>query len=226
MKSLLNNKSHNKSIVTGIALIVLSLWMQPHRELDYFIQSLFFNFSSKTWLIYETPHVRMLWYTLPKILLGIVCVILIALRYKTHDPLKLRKISAFLFCMAFIPLVISFIKSKTNVHCPNDLADFNGRVPFRSIFDFSSYKEILKNYGNGNCFPGGHASGGYAFMSAYLVVDEKYKAKAIGLGFILGTFMASYQTFKGAHFLSHTLFTFGFAILIISAVDSWLWRKL
>jgi membrane-associated PAP2 superfamily phosphatase len=216
---------NTRLLVIGFFLVLLSLVMQINPYLDYTVQSLFFDKVHLTWWIQETPKVRLIFYTFPKILIGILCVVLIFRKIRTLDPLKTKKIISFVFCMAVIPTVISLIKSKTNIHCPNDLSDFNGKVPFRSLLDFFSYREILTRYGNGNCFPGGHASGGYALMSAYFVMDKCNKKSGILLGFLLGTYMAVYQTLKGAHFLSHTLFTVGFSILVISVVDSWLQKN-
>jgi membrane-associated PAP2 superfamily phosphatase len=228
MKSLSSQNSwifSTKYLGFGFALLALSLFLQIQAGLDYSVQSLFFDKPSLKWWITETPSIRLYYYTFPKILIGIGAVILVFRKFRTNDSLKVKKIISFVFCMAFIPLVISFIKSKTNIHCPNDLSDYNGRVPFRTLLDFSTYREVLTKYGNGNCFPGGHASGGYAFMSTYFVLDETNKKNGILFGFLLGTYMALYQTFKGAHFLSHTLFTIGFSIVVISLVDSWLKRS-
>lgn len=214
MKSLL----FNKYFILGFVVLAISTWMQIYPSLDYKIQSLFYNSHEKTWLIQETKFFRLALYTIPKVLIAIASLLLIYWYSKHSDPLRMRKIFAFLFCLIFIPTLVSLIKSKTNIHCPNDLSDFNGKVPFRSLIDFNSYTSILKIYGNGNCFPGGHCSGGYACMSSFLILDDLYKKSGIIIGFLLGTYMALYQMTKGAHFLSHTLFTFGFSIIVINFV--------
>jgi len=221
-----NSLLHNNYFWLGIAILTVSLGMQIYPHFDYEMGNLFYNKADKTWIIQESQFIRIALYTIPKVLLGLTSLFLVYLySKKKNDPLKTKKIFGFLFCLIFIPTFISFIKSKTNIHCPSDLSDYNGRVPFRSLIDFESYKSILNRYGNGNCFPGGHASGGYAFISSYFVLDDLYKKSGIVIGFLLGTYMALYQMMKGAHFLRRSLLTIGFSIAIISIVEQIIYAK-
>lgn len=215
-----NSLYRNNYFWLGISILAVSLVMQVYPFFDYEIGDLFYNEVDKTWIIQESQFIRLALYTIPKVLIALTSLTLVYFYSKNkNDPLKTKKIFGFLFCLIFIPAFISLIKSKTNIHCPSDLSDYNGRVPFRSLIDFESYKSILNRYGNGNCFPGGHASGGYAFIASYFVLDDLYKKSGIVIGFLLGTYMAIYQMMKGAHFLSHSLFTIGFSITIITIVS-------
>jgi len=68
---------------------------------------------------------------------------------------------------------------------------------------------VLKNE-NGHCFPGGHASTGFAFMTGYFVYRLSNPKRAyffLFSGFILGFAMGWAQMMRGAHFLSHNLWT-------------------
>jgi len=225
--SLLKNREKQTSAYLFVGLLgtLLSLFIQSHPTLDYWIQNFFYDVSLNRWWIQESTLSRMLMYTLPKLSLILLSVVLIIRQLRKNDPHRGRKAIVFLLCMSVIPLVISFLKAKTNIHCPNDLIDYRGRVPFRSIFDLNTYKKFLSLYGNGNCFPGGHASGGYALMSMYFVLDDKNKRKGIVFGFFLGSYMGIYQMIKGAHFFSHTLFTLGFSVTVICFFDLWYHRK-
>jgi hypothetical protein len=64
--------------------------------------------------------------------------------------------------------------------------------------------------GGGHCFPAGHASTGFAFMAAFFGLQQsapraalKWLGWAVLVGFILGIS----QQVRGAHFMSHTLWT-------------------
>jgi membrane-associated PAP2 superfamily phosphatase len=60
----------------------------------------------------------------------------------------------------------------------------------------------------GKCWPGGHASGGFALF-ALMGLFSTRRGQWIGLvaGLSLGRWMGAYQTLKGAHYLSHSLVT-------------------
>jgi membrane-associated PAP2 superfamily phosphatase len=64
--------------------------------------------------------------------------------------------------------------------------------------------------GGGRCFPAGHASTGFAFLGGYFAFrhDVPKTARiwliaALATGFVLG----ACQQLRGAHFMSHTLWT-------------------
>jgi membrane-associated PAP2 superfamily phosphatase len=68
----------------------------------------------------------------------------------------------------------------------------------------------VRDGGGGHCFPAGHASTGFAFMAAYFCLRQnnapgamKWLLVAVCIGFILGIS----QQMRGAHFMSHTLWT-------------------
>lgn len=216
----LNIKSNieSKSLLFGLMFMIVSLLIQANLDLDLYVGNLFYNFQNHEWFLHNIdPSFKFKFYTLPKVILILASLVLVFSAIKNKLPRKGLRIALFIFCMVFIPAVVSFLKSVTQIHCPYDLLNYTGAVPFRSVFDFGTYVSSQENYGSGSCFPGGHASGGYAFMSSCLVLPDLYRSWGIGIGFILGTYMAVYQMINGAHFLSHGLYTLGFSIVVISS---------
>lgn len=72
----------------------------------------------------------------------------------------------------------------------------------------------------GHCFPGGHASAGFALMTGYFIYRQKQPARAVFFlisGLILGFLMGWAQMMRGAHFLSHNLWT-GWVTWLINCV--------
>ena len=66
------------------------------------------------------------------------------------------------------------------------------------------------NLENGHCFPGGHASTGFALITGYFVFRLLQPARAyfyLIAALILGFAMGWAQMMRGAHFLSHNLWT-------------------
>ena len=102
--------------------------------------------------------------------------------------------------------VISILKSFSGTSCPWDLVDFGGVA--RHLSHWSGW--LQSDGGGGHCFPAGHATSGFAFMGGWFAlrgrlpqVAKWWLVCAIGAGFVLG----AAQQLRGAHFMSHTLWT-------------------
>lgn len=77
------------------------------------------------------------------------------------------------------------------------------------IWDFSATA--------GHCFPGGHASTGFALVTGYFVYRLKQRNRAwfyLLAGLILGFAMGWAQMMRGAHFISHNLWTGWFCLIV------------
>ena len=102
-------------------------------------------------------------------------------------------------------LSVTLMKGFSQTSCPWDLQVFGGVVPYVSHWEI-----WLRDGGGGHCFPAGHASTGFAFMAAYFGLRQsrprsafKWLVAALIVGFTLGIS----QQMRGAHFMSHTLWT-------------------
>jgi membrane-associated PAP2 superfamily phosphatase len=101
--------------------------------------------------------------------------------------------------------VVVTIKRISSTSCPWDLAEFGGLARYVSHWRFG-----LADGGGAHCFPAGHASAGFAFVSGYFVLYDRapraarlWLAAALAVGLVLGVS----QQVRGAHFMSHTLWT-------------------
>ncbi len=221
MKKLFCNNSKTY-FFSGFILLLVSIMLQTEYRIYSYIENIFFNKTTQQWLIQDPKNYFVFtYYTLPKIVLILMTFMTAFLNFNSGQQYNIRRTCAFLFCMTFIPSVVSLLKHTSHIHCPYDLVDYGGTTPFRSLLDWNTYSSFYLQYGNGNCFPGGHASGGYAFMSSYFVLPEKYKKIGIAIGLLMGTYMGAYQLLRGAHFMSHILFTLGFSIIVITGL-SWI----
>ena len=66
------------------------------------------------------------------------------------------------------------------------------------------------NLSHGHCFPGGHAATGFALMTGFFAFRKTAPKRAyfyLVAGLILGFAMGWAQMMRGAHFLSHNLWT-------------------
>jgi len=100
---------------------------------------------------------------------------------------------------------VALLQQLSNVDCPWDLWFFNGTHPYYHLFDDKAGKTL-----KGVCFPGGHSSGGFSLLVFYFVYRDynKYYAYIIlGIASIIGCSFAFAQWGRGAHFVSHDLWS-------------------
>jgi len=101
-------------------------------------------------------------------------------------------------------LAVSSLKAVSATSCPWDLAAFGG------VARHVSHWSWLPDGGSGRCFPAGHASSGFAFVGGYFVLRHASPAQAriwLALALLAGFTLGIGQQIRGAHFMSHTLWT-------------------
>lgn len=116
-----------------------------------------------------------------------------------------RPLGYLLLAVLLGTLLISWIKSWSNIDCPWDVVGLGGDRPYVGVF--ATRPEGLPN---GRCFPAGHASGGYAWMALYfffLMIRPHLRWRGLAVGVGVGVVFGIAQQFRGAHFLSHDLWT-------------------
>lgn len=101
--------------------------------------------------------------------------------------------------------IVRPLKVLTQVHCPWSLKEFGGIETYTALL-----QERAPAMEPGRCWPGGHASSGFALLSLFFALRDRYPraaraalcgALALGALFSLGRMM------QGAHFLSHNVWT-------------------
>lgn len=100
--------------------------------------------------------------------------------------------------------LVSMFKHLTHMDCPWDLARYGGTRAFYGLF------ESRGGVPASGCFPAGHASAGYAWIALYffaLAVRPQWRWAGLALGLCVGAVFGFSQELRGAHFLSHDLWT-------------------
>jgi membrane-associated PAP2 superfamily phosphatase len=113
--------------------------------------------------------------------------------------------------------VISLLKSGSATSCPWDLHEFGGLAHYVSHWHWRE-----QDGGSGRCFPAGHASSGFAFIGGWFVFSA---SPVIARRWLLGSLAAGLlfglaQQVRGAHFMSHTLWTGWICWITAWAVDA------
>lgn len=104
-------------------------------------------------------------------------------------------------------LVVALGKKFSHVDCPWSLSMFGGSVDYIAIFSIRP-----EGMPKAQCFPAGHASAGYGWLGIYFLLYHyapRWRWAGFCTAIMLGLLLGIVQQFRGAHFLSHDIWTFG-----------------
>lgn len=162
------------------------------------------------WWVNELVHVGGRW--LVRLIVAAALLVWIS-TFIGQQRTMWRKPAAYLAISVILTVgIVGLLKITTNVDCPWDLAPFGG--PFPYVHLFADRPDSLPP---AKCFPAAHASSGYALMALYFVFLERSRRLALaGLacGILMGLIFGLAQQSRGAHLLSHDVWSAAFAWLI------------
>ena len=101
-------------------------------------------------------------------------------------------------------LMVSLLKSGNATSCPWDLHEFGGAARY------VSHWSGLADGGAGHCFPAGHAATGFSFVGGWFAFRDSDRRQArawLALPLLAGLLLGLAQQWRGAHFMSHTLWS-------------------
>lgn len=179
-------------------------------------RALFFDASGAGWIgadnwyVNEVIHTGGRWAVR---LIAVVALMLWAASFFVQALSGWRRAVGYFVCAVVLTVgVVGLLKTVTNVDCPRDLSGFGGRFPHVDLF--SPRPETLPR---ARCFPAAHASSGYAFMALYFLAHERSRRLArigLAIGLLLGVIFGVAQQSRGAHFVSHDLWSALFGWMI------------
>lgn len=115
-----------------------------------------------------------------------------------------------------VPAVVSALKQFSASHCPWDLARYGGSEPYLRLFEV-----LPSGAAPGQCLPAGHASSALWLVSlaVYWLPARPARAGAVAVAALVpGALLGGVQQLRGAHFLSHTLWSAWIACAIVLAI--------
>lgn len=132
--------------------------------------------------------------------------------WRQDTRLRLRVVA----CSALlVPLAIALLKQASASHCPWDLALFGGTQAYVRLFE-----AVHAQAPPGHCLPAGHASTAL-WLPSLAVFWPPRRARWIAAGLFLAGFAVGWlQQMRGAHFLTHTLWSMWWAAAIIAALKA------
>lgn len=219
-------------ILPVLAALFLVL-IYPHTGLDAMLISPFYDTKTLTfplrdhWFLETVMHqfLKNLMVTISLIILGLWALGLKSwsssiTRFQHSFNPQRSWIQAYhrQFLWIFVAMVISttaisILKHLSNHACPWSLLLYGGTQPLIPLFG-----ALPTGAEPGHCFPGGHASGGFALLAFYFAFrDTEPKFAKIGLlaSMFFGFAMSWGQMMRGAHFMSHNLWTIWIVWMIL-----------
>jgi membrane-associated PAP2 superfamily phosphatase len=101
--------------------------------------------------------------------------------------------------------LVGLLKSRTNVDCPSDLAGFGGTRPLVGLLE-----DRPDDLPHAACFPAAHSSSGFALVAFFFLWRERNQRLAragLALGLVTGMVFGIVQQSRGAHFISHDVWS-------------------
>jgi membrane-associated PAP2 superfamily phosphatase len=216
----------DRTLWLAVLLLAGSLAVFEFTGLDLALQDRFYDFTAQRWLVdAKEPVGRLVFYDGPKaaIILLAVAVLVLALgpeRWRGKLRFARRDLWVALLTLVTVPVLAGFGKNTTNTFCPSEIRRYGGDVAYVKLC--SPFPEGDRPDRRGHCFPGGHASGGFALLGLmWLRRTRAWRLGGIALGLGVGWWMGGYQMLKGAHYLSHTVTTMLLAWIVLFA-----WRRI
>ena len=122
-----------------------------------------------------------------------------------------------------VPAAIALLKQLSVSHCPWDLQRYGGSAPYVRLL-----QAMPSGIDPGHCMPAGHASSALWMISlAVFFLPARPRAAGVALALLLaaGFGMGWLQQLRGAHFLTHTLWSMWIASAIVAIVTALLARR-
>jgi membrane-associated PAP2 superfamily phosphatase len=101
--------------------------------------------------------------------------------------------------------LIGGLKEITQVHCPWELQGFGGTALYSTLFGAR-----VTQLTPGQCFPGAHSGSGFALFALYFALrnyDARWARRGLLAALLVGCSFAFAQEARGAHFVSHDLWS-------------------
>ncbi len=195
------------ALLVSITVTLLAI-ASEYSGLDLYLAGLVFDPVTGSWpyrSLFLTSTVLHTWGRALVVLLAVADLVMLIASCCVVMLAPFRRVLLYVLIAGITgPAIVSLLKSTTHIYTPWSLLQFGGDMPYIRIFD-----SVPPGSPPGHAFPGGHASGGFAWFGVYFVLlaaGSRYRGLGLLFPLLLGGLFAATQEIRGAHFLSHDLF--------------------
>lgn len=214
----------SKQLLLAFGFLFVVLFLEMFTDIDIYVQNFFYQADISQWLINPALHkdLNYIFYKGPKIFTAVIGGVLLIYLLSSIKWINLRAynqpVLILLLSLILVPSIVASMKYFTNVYCPYQLNIYNGSFPFVRILE--NYPIDFVQIKSGRCFPAGHATVGFAYMSLFYCFHKlKYRILGLCFGCAMGIIVSLYQMYRGQHFLSHSLFSFIASFMVIMIIN-------
>lgn len=211
--------------IDGVLILsgLLILWIGSYSNIDLALADAMFDRASGTfpwrhaWLAEGFNH------GILKTILQVLAVAAVAVaawdlaRPRRHwDAARRTGVRVLALSAILVPTCISLLKHFSDSHCPWDLQRYGGREPYVRLLEL-----LPAGVSPGQCLPAGHASSALWLLAltVFWLPHRPRTAAAVGaLMLAFGLAVGWMQQLRGAHFLTHTLWSIWIAVFIVDLV--------
>ena len=206
-------------ILTGM----LILWIGSYSSIDLTLADAMFDRASGTfpwrhaWLAERFNH------DILKTILQVLAVMAVSLAVwdwarprPSWDAARRTGVRVLALSAILVPTTISVLKHFSDSHCPWDLQRYGGREPYVRLLEV-----LPAGVAPGQCLPAGHASSALWLLAlaVFWLPHRPRMAAAVGGAMLLfGLAVGWMQQLRGAHFLTHTLWSIWIAVFIVDVL--------
>ena len=190
-------------------LIPASLWL-IFGHLDFALADRWYALQGGSWALRHHPLAEQLIHQGGRLasLLAWLGVLLALLSASSRLDARWRRPLRYLAAAVLLSVsVVSLTKYSLTSDCPWDMQAYGGKQATLGVLDARP-----TGMPAGHCFPAGHASAGYAWIALYFAlaaagVSTRQRRLALLGALALGLLFGFTQQLRGAHLLSHDLWT-------------------
>ncbi|MGE6779561.1 phosphatase PAP2 family protein [Vreelandella titanicae] len=198
-----------KPLVTVWLLFLAAMSVFSVLGIDFSLADFIYHLQGNTWAWKDTLitqdilHKGGKWLSLA---MGLATLLLLILSTTATRLKDYRTPLFYLFSATLVSaLLVATIKHLVSMECPWDLIRYGGERNFIGLLDIRP--PVMPASA---CFPAGHASAGYTWIALYFFLAAtlpRWRWAGLVLGLGLGLTFGTTQQLRGAHFLSHDLWT-------------------
>ena len=217
-----------RQILLTTLLLVAAVALFGITDIDLRVQDLLYDPHTHQWLLDRTlqPY-RLIFYDGIKAILILFALLMLSVLIFGRRYAWVRRYRSGILIVVLsaiiVPAAATILKKETNMPCPKHAQHYGGIYPRIAVWEH--YPATFKQPRHIQCWPAGHASGGFALLSLFfLFKSRKNRRRALLFALSIGWLMGGYKMLIGDHYLSHTLITMLLSwllILIIAGAVSW-----
>lgn len=214
-----------QAVLLAVAALALGLLFHFTR-LDLRLADPWFDPATGRWPLQDAWWTSVLVHRWLKFALMVAAVACIVMAWRTrHDENALgwRLVAA---ASVAVPLLVSLGKRVSPMHCPWLVDRYGGDNPYFDLFTQTPHSLVSM----GHCFPAAFVSSA-SWLLAFVLFDYPRKPRtSVGIGIAALVFSLALgwvHQMRGAHFLSHTLWSLwlSWAIILLLHALLGLWRR-